>query len=115
MTDQCGVAMFQGKCQRKDPPCKYLHPPQHLREQLLQNGRNNLILRNLQMQALTTSTSLPPMMPGMYPGMVSTLIPTPTSCDIIHTVKCFPRHEKNLHVFCSRFTRFQFRQSQMVV
>ena len=41
----------QGKCQRKDPPCKYLHPPQHLREQLLQNGRNNLILRNLQLQA----------------------------------------------------------------
>ncbi|XP_071165290.1 muscleblind-like protein 1 isoform X4 [Mytilus edulis] len=43
--------VFTGKCQRKDPPCKYLHPPQHLREQLLQNGRNNLILKNLQMQA----------------------------------------------------------------
>ncbi|XP_059177554.1 muscleblind-like protein 1, partial [Physella acuta] len=42
---------LQGKCQRKDPPCKYLHPPQHLREQLLQNGRNNLILKNLQLQA----------------------------------------------------------------
>ncbi|XP_063428675.1 muscleblind-like protein 3 isoform X5 [Mytilus trossulus] len=42
---------IKGKCQRKDPPCKYLHPPQHLREQLLQNGRNNLILKNLQMQA----------------------------------------------------------------
>ena len=42
---------LQGKCQRKEPPCKYLHPPQHLREQLLQNGRNNLILRNLQVQA----------------------------------------------------------------
>ena len=37
----------QGKCQRKDPPCKYLHPPVHLREQLLQNGRTNLILRNM--------------------------------------------------------------------
>ena len=43
---------LQGKCQRKDPPCKYLHPPQHLREQLLQNGKNNLILKNLQMQAM---------------------------------------------------------------
>jgi len=37
----------QGRCQRTDPPCKYLHPPQHLKEQLLQNGRNNLIMRNL--------------------------------------------------------------------
>ncbi|XP_055868945.1 muscleblind-like protein 1 isoform X24 [Biomphalaria glabrata] len=48
------VACFdsiKGKCQRKEPPCKYLHPPQHLREQLLQNGRNNLILKNLQLQA----------------------------------------------------------------
>uniref|UniRef100_A0A0B7A927 C3H1-type domain-containing protein n=1 Tax=Arion vulgaris TaxID=1028688 RepID=A0A0B7A927_9EUPU len=48
------VACFdsiKGKCQRKDPPCKYLHPPQHLREQLLQNGRNNLILKNLHLQA----------------------------------------------------------------
>ncbi|XP_052783792.1 muscleblind-like protein isoform X11 [Mya arenaria] len=42
---------IKGKCQRKEPPCKYLHPPQHLREQLLQNGRNNLILKNLQLQA----------------------------------------------------------------
>ena len=38
---------MQGRCQRTDPPCKYLHPPQHLKEQLLQNGRNNLIMRNL--------------------------------------------------------------------
>ncbi|KAL8611663.1 hypothetical protein ACOMHN_056057 [Nucella lapillus] len=43
--------MDKGKCQRKEPPCKYLHPPQHLREQLLQNGRNNLILRSMQMHA----------------------------------------------------------------
>jgi len=40
-------AFVQGRCQRTDPPCKYLHPPQHLKEQLLQNGRNNLIMRNL--------------------------------------------------------------------
>ncbi|KAI0243077.1 Protein muscleblind, partial [Lamellibrachia satsuma] len=74
----CCFDSIKGKCQRKDPPCKYLHPPQHLREQLLQNGRNNLILRNLQMQALTTNTGMPPMMPGMYPGMVSTFpLPLP--------------------------------------
>ncbi|PVD18645.1 hypothetical protein C0Q70_21195 [Pomacea canaliculata] len=51
-----------GKCQRKDPPCKYLHPPQHLREQLLQNGRNNLILKSLQLQALHH-----PVLPSIIP------------------------------------------------
>jgi len=40
--------LLQGRCQRSDPPCKYLHPPQHLKEQLLQNGRNNLLLRSYQ-------------------------------------------------------------------
>ena len=57
----------QGKCQRKDPPCKYLHPPQHLREQLLQNGRNNLIIKQFQAQAITNQL----MMPGVYPNMVN--------------------------------------------
>ena len=57
----------QGKCQRKDPPCKYLHPPQHLREQLLQNGRNNLIIQQFQAQAITNQL----MMPGVYPNMVN--------------------------------------------
>ncbi|KAG5453181.1 hypothetical protein CSKR_202422 [Clonorchis sinensis] len=41
---------MRGKCQRRDPPCKYLHPPQHLREQLMRNGRNNMIIRNMQLQ-----------------------------------------------------------------
>ncbi|TPP67111.1 Muscleblind [Fasciola gigantica] len=44
------LVSLQGKCQRRDPPCKYLHPPQHLREQLMQNGRNNMIIRNMQLQ-----------------------------------------------------------------
>ncbi|XP_056006094.1 muscleblind-like protein 1 isoform X10 [Ostrea edulis] len=64
---------IKGKCQRKDPPCKYLHPPQHLREQLLQNGRNNLILKNLQMQAAAAQTLMPSA--GMVPGMMPTIIP----------------------------------------
>ncbi|ELT96335.1 hypothetical protein CAPTEDRAFT_53253, partial [Capitella teleta] len=59
----CCFDSIKGKCQRKDPPCKYLHPPQHLKEQLLQNGRNNLILRQLQMQALTQSLPMAPMYP----------------------------------------------------
>jgi hypothetical protein len=61
----CCFDSIKGKCQRKDPPCKYLHPPQHLKEQLLQNGRNNLILKNLQMQAI--AAGLQPMVPGVFP------------------------------------------------
>lgn len=54
----CCFDSIKGRCQRTDPPCKYLHPPQHLKEQLLQNGRNNLIMRNLnQLQRIQT---LPP-------------------------------------------------------
>lgn len=76
---------IKGKCQRKDPPCKYLHPPQHLREQLLQNGRNNLILKNLQMQAAAAQNLLPSA--GIVPGMLPTIghpylagsVPNPTS------------------------------------
>ncbi|XP_060588896.1 muscleblind-like protein 3 isoform X3 [Ruditapes philippinarum] len=58
---------IKGKCQRKEPPCKYLHPPQHLREQLLQNGRNNLILKNLQLQAAQQAALNQGMMPGLIP------------------------------------------------
>lgn len=60
---------IKGKCQRKEPPCKYLHPPQHLREQLLQNGRNNLILKNLQLQAAQQAALNSGMMPGLIPIM----------------------------------------------
>ncbi|XP_076436039.1 uncharacterized protein LOC143275651 isoform X16 [Babylonia areolata] len=65
---------IKGKCQRKDPPCKYLHPPQHLREQLLQNGRNNLILRSLQMQAYHPQMIAPSIIPVTphYLGTVPT-------------------------------------------
>ncbi|XP_071086211.1 protein muscleblind-like isoform X2 [Haliotis cracherodii] len=71
---------IKGKCQRKDPPCKYLHPPQHLREQLLQNGRNNLILRNLQLQA--AQAAIQPYVPNVIPMAgnkavaYSTVLPT---------------------------------------
>ncbi|KAL6725149.1 hypothetical protein Aduo_019961 [Ancylostoma duodenale] len=36
-----------GRCTRENPKCKYLHPPQHIKDQLLINGRNNLALKNL--------------------------------------------------------------------
>ncbi|CAH1781795.1 unnamed protein product, partial [Owenia fusiformis] len=51
----CCFDAIKGKCQRKEPPCKYLHPPQHLREQVLQSGKNNLIMKNLQQQSVMAS------------------------------------------------------------
>ncbi|CAH1781797.1 unnamed protein product, partial [Owenia fusiformis] len=62
----CCFDAIKGKCQRKEPPCKYLHPPQHLREQILQNGRNNLILKNLQMNAMPVP-GFSPLLPGSVP------------------------------------------------
>ncbi|KAL4219788.1 hypothetical protein ACF0H5_020200 [Mactra antiquata] len=59
--------IWKGKCQRKEPPCKYLHPPQHLREQLLQNGRNNLILKNLHIQAAQQAALNQGIVPGLIP------------------------------------------------
>ncbi|KAK7090430.1 hypothetical protein V1264_010228 [Littorina saxatilis] len=64
LTFHVPLLVLQGKCQRKDPPCKYLHPPQHLREQLLQNGRNNLILKSLHLQA---ALHHPQVVPGLIP------------------------------------------------
>ncbi|GFS12903.1 muscleblind-like [Elysia marginata] len=66
---------LQGKCQRKDPPCKYLHPPQHLREQLLQNGRNNLILKNMQLQAYQQYGVLPMAGPKAVALPTATVMP----------------------------------------
>jgi hypothetical protein len=78
---------IKGKCQRKDPPCKYLHPPQHLKEILLQNGRQNLIYKNLQLQAAATATfqqmvpmqtAQPAMIPFMYEPTGSSVVKQPT-------------------------------------
>ena len=44
------VSFFQGRCNRDKPPCKYFHPPQHLKDQLLINGRNHLALKNAVLQ-----------------------------------------------------------------
>lgn len=64
----CCFDSIKGRCQRTEPPCKYLHPPQHLKEQLLQNGRNNLLLRNLQCwPTMSPATSIHPIVPTVYP------------------------------------------------
>ncbi len=41
--DVCYFFLFQGRCNRDKPACKYFHPPQHLKDQLLINGRNHLV------------------------------------------------------------------------
>ena len=61
---------FQGRCNRDKPPCKYFHPPQHLKDQLLINGRNHLALKNALMQQVSLTT--PALMPSHHtPSMVS--------------------------------------------
>lgn len=54
-TESC----LQGRCTRENPKCKYLHPPQHLKDQLLINGRNNLALKNLICTQLNQSAATP--------------------------------------------------------
>ena len=63
---------FQGRCNREKPPCKYFHPPQHLKDQLLINGRNHLALKNALMQQMGISPGQP-VLPGQVPAVVSSL------------------------------------------
>ncbi|CAF0867750.1 unnamed protein product, partial [Didymodactylos carnosus] len=59
---------LKGKCNRTNPPCKYLHPPQHLRDILLQNGRNNLILRSIAMNIAANQAIYPQQTHIQYPN-----------------------------------------------
>lgn len=69
---------FQGRCNREKPPCKYFHPPQHLKDQLLINGRNHLALKNALMQQMG-------MAPNGQPIITSQLQPMVSSRSIIHS------------------------------
>ena len=64
---------FQGRCNREKPPCKYFHPPQHLKDQLLINGRNHLALKNALMQQMGYMTQ--PFLANQFPTMVSKTFP----------------------------------------
>ncbi|XP_021707637.1 muscleblind-like protein 2a isoform X9 [Aedes aegypti] len=57
-----------GRCNREKPPCKYFHPPQHLKDQLLINGRNHLALKNAIMQQMGISPGQP-VLPGQVPAV----------------------------------------------
>ncbi|KAI1724461.1 muscleblind-like protein [Ditylenchus destructor] len=54
---------IKGRCTRDK--CKYLHPPQHLKDQLLINGRHHLQLKNHLCSQLTNPTAAmaPPTLP----------------------------------------------------
>ena len=55
--------MLQGRCNREKPACKYFHPPQHLKDQLLINGRNHLALKNALAQQMQQQ-----IIPGQMPA-----------------------------------------------
>lgn len=71
--------LLQGRCNREKPPCKYFHPPQHLKDQLLINGRNHLALKNALMQQMGITPGQA-VLPGQCP--VVSIITTMLSCFI---------------------------------
>ncbi|CAG9862880.1 unnamed protein product, partial [Phyllotreta striolata] len=66
---------LQGRCNREKPPCKYFHPPQHLKDQLLINGRNHLALKNALMQQMGLTPGQP-----LVPGQVQAVVDAPLDC-----------------------------------
>lgn len=76
---------LQGRCNREKPPCKYFHPPQHLKDQLLINGRNHLALKNALMQQM----GIAPGQQGVLPGQVQTVVRTRGGwCPTIIIMQC---------------------------
>ncbi|KAJ6650001.1 Protein muscleblind [Pseudolycoriella hygida] len=59
-----------GRCNREKPPCKYFHPPQHLKDQLLINGRNHLALKNALMQQMGIAPGQP-VLSGQVPTVAT--------------------------------------------
>uniref|UniRef100_A0A8D8U8L3 Protein muscleblind n=1 Tax=Cacopsylla melanoneura TaxID=428564 RepID=A0A8D8U8L3_9HEMI len=76
--------MFQGRCNREKPPCKYFHPPQHLKDQLLINGRNHLALKNALLQQMGLTPPGQPMLPGQMPTVskMSSFSPSTTQAQL---------------------------------
>ncbi|KAL7293037.1 hypothetical protein TKK_0013481 [Trichogramma kaykai] len=66
MTQSAEREKAEGRCNREKPPCKYFHPPQHLKDQLLINGRNHLALKNAIIQQMGLGPGQP-LVPGQVP------------------------------------------------
>nr|CAD7403038.1 unnamed protein product [Timema poppensis] len=62
---------LHGRCNREKPPCKYFHPPQHLKDQLLINGRNHLALKNALMQQMGLTPPGQALIPGQVPAVAT--------------------------------------------
>nr|CAD7587657.1 unnamed protein product [Timema genevievae] len=62
---------IEGRCNREKPPCKYFHPPQHLKDQLLINGRNHLALKNALMQQMGLTPPGQALIPGQVPAVAT--------------------------------------------
>lgn len=94
------MLLFQGRCNREKPPCKYFHPPQHLKDQLLINGRNHLALKNALMQQMGLT-------PGqVLPGQVPTVV---SNNPLGYYFRCFERSvlpRTNVGVNCTQHAAF---------
>ncbi|KAK9708109.1 hypothetical protein QE152_g27429 [Popillia japonica] len=66
-----GTKREKGRCNREKPPCKYFHPPQHLKDQLLINGRNHLALKNALMQQMGLTPGQATLVPGQVPTVAA--------------------------------------------
>lgn len=85
---------LQGRCNRDKPPCKYFHPPQHLKDQLLINGRNHLALKNALMQQMGMATGQQ-VIPGQVPAVVSIKINNELS-QLNNACVCYKRNSYNI-------------------
>ena len=101
------ILFFQGRCNREKPPCKYFHPPQHLKDQLLINGRNHLALKNALMQQMGYMSQPFLAGAGQFPSIVSVLIFF--TCAVMMQVLAFfnSRLQRDLHQHkLARFSKF---------
>jgi len=57
---------IKARCNREKPACKYFHPPQHLKDQLLINGRNHLALKNALAHQIHQQQILPGQLPTVF-------------------------------------------------
>ena len=90
---------LQGRCNREKPPCKYFHPPQHLKDQLLINGRNHLALKNALMQQMGMAPNGQPIITSQLQPMVSVTFATAAAMCIIRYSKHSMTPEKTrLHM-----------------
>ena len=91
------VVCLQGRCNREKPPCKYFHPPQHLKDQLLINGRNHLALKNALMLQMGMAPAGQSVLPGQIPTIVRLISVVDFSSSLFLFFLISKRKEKKKH------------------